>query len=511
MTQDDRILIVGAGPVGLMLGCLLAAAGTPFRIIDAKAGTVADSRALGVHARSLETLQSLDLAVDFLKAGRVTRFMTFHDRNRPLFSLDFQTLARDTAYPFYLIVPQSESEALLYRKLRQLGGDVEWNTSLRSLEERADGVIVHLEGTSAHHPYVVGCDGAASLVRKSLGIAFSGLTYDARFVLSEVRITEDRLATDTTHVILARDSVLAAIPLPNGAYRLVGPDSMARRDLESGATISFDAFADFLNRNGVLPGAGFFDPSRVVSYRMQKRVADSFMSERVFLAGDAAHIHSPAGGQGMNMGLQDAANLAWKLTLARISDNRPLLQSYGTERRKIAQMVADGTDKALRIVGSKNTVQRFALRYLAPVLFRLWQPRRLIHAMSQLSIAYGPDPAPGNPGTRLPLVRLAKGGDLFDVLTPGRLTLFTQGPQKPFDTHVPLRRVGLIDNRFYRPKGGAEEAEAQPVLREQLARLGPFARILVRPDGYIAAIDRRSEDTTVAACLHRLGAAGWSA
>ena len=128
--------------------------------------------------------------------------------------------------------------------------------------------------------------------------------------------------------------------------------------------------------------------------------------------------------------------------------------------------------------------------------------------MSQLSIAYGPDLAPGSPGTRLPLVRLAKGGDLFDLLTPGRLTLFTQGLQGPVESRIPLRRVTLIDNHFYRPKADADQTEAQPVLREQMARLGPFARVLVRPDGYVAAIDRRGEDTAVAAFLRRLDAGG---
>lgn len=511
MTQDDRILIVGAGPVGLSLACMLAAARTPFRIIDGKPGTVTDSRALGVHARTLEIMQSLDLANDFIRSGRVTRFMTFHDRNRALFSLDFHVLERDTAFPFYLIVPQSETEDLLYRKLRQLGGEVEWNTSLRSLEEEAEGVLVNLENETASYPYVVGCDGAASLVRKSLGISFSGITYDARFVLSEVRIAEDRLATDATHVLLADDSVVAAIPLPNGAYRLVGPDSMASTELESGSSISFDAFADFLKRNGLLPGTRLYDPSRVVSYRMQKRVADSFMTRRVFLAGDAAHIHSPAGGQGMNMGIQDAANLAWKLALAHRSPNGPLLNSYGIERRAIAEKVANGTDKALRIVGSKKPSVRFALRYLAPMICRVWQPYRLIRAMSQLAIAYGSEARPGPVGERLPWVRLAKGGDLFDLLTPGHFTLVNAGMVQAPETTLALRNVGLIDNRFYRPSENVGQGEIHPVQKEELARLGPFVRLLVRPDGYVAAIDRNEGDRAVATLLGRLENGGWSA
>jgi 2-polyprenyl-6-methoxyphenol hydroxylase-like FAD-dependent oxidoreductase len=508
MSRDERILIVGAGPVGLTLACLLAQANTPFRIIDSKVGTVRDSRALGVHARTLEVMQSLGLAEAFIRAGRVTRFMTFHHKNAPLFSLDFNTLKNDTAYPFYLILPQSSTEAMLYRKLQDLGGTVEWDTPLLSLEEMSDGVIAHVAGGSAQYSYVVGCDGAASITRKCLDIAFSGITYDARFVLSEVRIAEDRLPTDATHVILAEDSVVAAIPMPNGAYRLVGPDSMACTDIESGAPISFDVFAAFLARNGLLPDAGLHDPSRVVSYRMQKRVADRFMTTRVFLAGDAAHIHSPAGGQGMNMGIQDAANLAWKLSLGRSAPQSSLLNSYQTERRSVALVVANGTDKALRLVGSRHWLHRLMLRRLAPLLCRVWQPWRLIHSMAQLGVAYG-NAQPGAVGARLVWFRLAQGGDGFDLMSPGKLTLIDLCGATLPSSPLPLRLVRLVDNRYYRPEASpTTELELYPVDAAELRRLGLVARLLVRPDGYLAAVDHSPSDQSVAHVLDKLTRTG---
>lgn len=507
MIDDNRILIVGAGPVGLSLACLLAAAHTPFRLIDAKEGIGKESRALGIHARTLEVMQSLGLAEAFVTAGRATRYMTFHDKNASLFSLDFEALSKDTRFAYYLIVPQCETEAILYKKLLELGGDVEWSTPLRSVEDSAENVNVHFENDSVRYPFVVGCDGAASLVRKSLGIAFSGNTYDARFLLSEVRIADDRLPTDATHVIMTPESVLAAIPLPDGSYRLVGPDSLAPKDAESGAAITFDAFRKYLGRNGLLRDAEFHDPSRVVSYRMQKRVADAFMGKRTFLAGDAAHIHSPAGGQGMNMGIQDSANLAWKLTIAFRYPNDPLLGSYDTERRKIACAVAAGTDKALRMMSAPGFGLRLALRTLVPAVLRVWQPRKFIHAMAQLAIRYGPEEQ-GITGARLPYISLAAGGDVFDLLKPGRpLLLHIEDiTLNDFERLRGISQVHLLDNHYFRKAlKKAQTMQQHSLVSSELEKLSGAKRILVRPDGYIAAIDQTSGAQNVTAQLAKWG------
>lgn len=507
MIDDNRILIVGAGPVGLALGCLLAASRTPFRLIDSKDGIGTESRALGIHARTLEIMQSLNLAEELIKVGRVTRYMTFHDRNTALFSLDFDVLKKDTQFPYYLIVPQCDTEAILYRKLQELGGEVEWSTSVRSIEDHSKSATAHFEGESLRYPYVVGCDGAASIVRSSLGIAFSGETYDARFLLSEVRIADDCLATDATHVIMTRESVLAAIPLPDGSYRLVGPDSLASQETQSGAAISFDAFSDFLKRNKLFPNIRFHDPSRVVSYRMQKRVADDFMGQHTFLAGDAAHIHSPAGGQGMNMGIQDVANLAWKLSIAFRRPNNQLLKSYATERRAIAETVAAGTDKALRMMAAPGPLSRFALRTLAPLVMRVRHPYKLIHGMAQLAINYTPK-GQSVVGTRVPLIKLATGGDVFDLLMPGKpLVLHLSGENaKLLPCKGGVSQIVLVDNHFYRADPTRNPSLGlRPVLSTELAKLPNAARILIRPDGYVAAVDETAASHNITDLLVNWG------
>lgn len=485
MIDDNRILIVGAGSVGLSLACLLAAAHTPFRLIDAKDGIGEESRALGIHARTLEVMQSLSLAEAFVKAGRVTRYMTFHERNKSLFSFDFKVLSDDTRFPFYLIVPQCDTETILYKKLQELGGEVEWRTPLHSIEDGHDGVKVHFEKETLGYPFVVGCDGAASLVRKALGIDFSGTTYDARFLLSEVWIADDQLPTDATHVIMARDSVLAAIPLPNGSYRLVGSDSLAPKNAKSGAAITFDAFTEFLDRNGLFPNAKFHNPSRVVSYQMQKRVADKFMGKRTFLAGDAA-------------------NLAWKLSIAFRRPSTSLLESYADERRGVAQTVAAGTDKALRLLAAPSFLLRSTLRLVAPIILRFWQPHKLMHAMAQLAVGYRTSEQ-SLTGTRLPYVKLADGRDLFDLLRPGR-PLLLHIRTEPSARLREVSEIFLVDNHYFRADPSRERCVQQhPASFSELNKLFGATRILVRPDGYIAAIDRSMDAINVATTLDKWG------
>jgi 2-polyprenyl-6-methoxyphenol hydroxylase-like FAD-dependent oxidoreductase len=518
MTEHAPVLIVGAGPVGLTLACFLTHHGVPVKVVDSKPGTVTESRALGVHARTLELLAPLGLDERFMARGRSTRWMDFHRHDRTLFSLSFDTLAQETRYPFYLILPQSETEALLCDWLARHGVSVQWSTELRELSVDATGPTVELETADGavrkRHDYVVGCDGAGSRVRAALDIGFDGITYDAQFMLSEVRITEDALRTDATHVYLADNTVVAAIPMPSGAYRIVGPNSAGAQAQGAGA-IQFSEFRQFLSSNGLFPALTMHSPSRVMAYRMHKRVANRFHEGRVFLAGDAAHIHSPAGGQGMNTGMQDAINLAWKLAAVVKHEAPPaVFETYERERREIATRVAGNTDKAMSIVTSKSPWTRLALRWLAPALLRWYVPRRLMRGLSQLDIDYAPnagqDAAPAiRSGFRLPWFNLRHRLDTYDLLPGTGWTLLLAAepheldpllaPGGPLETLQRLSsqglRVAVIQSNRYFRRGDALPPPWLQILPDEGHALATLSAngaraVLVRPDAYVLATSR---------------------
>lgn len=509
--KSQHVLIVGAGPVGLSLAAFLHLNNVSFTIVDEKPGAVADSRALGVHARTLEILQALGLSREFVRRGRTTRYMTFHLGDRALFSFDFGILRNETSFPFYLILPQYQTEAMLLQWLHEHGHQVEWNKALADINEIAEDVVAtFIDGEKRKFSYVAGCDGASSLVRNKLNIGYTGMTYEVRFVLAEVRIAENRLRTDSTHVILAPDATVAAIPLPNGAYRLVGPDVQSAGQTGAASTMSFESFTSFLARNHLLQDVSLHDPERLVSYRMQKRVADSFRKGRIFLAGDAAHIHSPAGGQGMNSGIQDAANLAWKLGLVvRGEAPAALLDSYEKERRTIALHTAEATDRAMRITSVKGRFRRLILKLASPLFFALYQPKRLIRSIAQITVAYGDNTDNPSPGARMPWLPLANGEDIFDHIAPSGLTLLETGNRAQLEpSTTPIKRILLSDNQYFRREAKANEIETLPVRLPELKRIDNAARMLIRPDGYLIAVDIHHTGTNCTRAIERMNLKG---
>jgi 2-polyprenyl-6-methoxyphenol hydroxylase-like FAD-dependent oxidoreductase len=353
-TETD-VLIAGAGPTGLTLGALLAAKNVPAVVIDAQAEGANTSRAAVVHARTLEVLEELDATEPLRARGVEIGDFTVHDRRRTLMTVPFGGLP--TAYPFTLMVPQDETEAVLLDRLHKLGGTVHRPFRLTALEEDADAVVAHVaepDGTECmvRAKWVVGADGMHSTVRDEAGIGFGGGSYRQSFVLADVRMKWPREAS--VEMLVSPEGVTVVAPLPDDRYRIVATVDDAPREP------GWDEVSRILDARG--PGG---DGTRLTEllwtsrFRIHRRVAGRFRAGRVLLAGDAAHVHSPAGGQGMNTGIQDAVCLGHALTAVvhgRAGEER--LDAYEAARRPVALQVVSFTDRMTRMATVRNPVGR---------------------------------------------------------------------------------------------------------------------------------------------------------
>ncbi|MGF9564495.1 FAD-dependent monooxygenase [Neorhizobium sp. JUb45] len=495
-----EVLIVGAGPVGLTAAAFLSRQGVAFDIIERRQGPIDDSRALGVHARTLEFMAMLGIDRSFVDQGLATRYMAFHRFNRQLFSLDFERLRGQTDYPFYLILPQSQTERILTDHLLEREVDVQWGTSLLSIEQREDHVIVGMETEGGErkkaYAFVIGADGASSTVRRLSDVNFEGATYPADFLLSEVEIPSNAIRRDATHVYFGARSTVAVIPQPNGNYRIVGPNFAAGAGQQEARaeSISFERFSEFLKENGLFSGIEMQNPSRLLSYKMHKRVAARFRVGRIFLVGDAAHVHSPAGGQGMNTGMHDAVNLCWKLALVLAGGaDDSLLDTYETERRTFAQAIVTATDQAMTKVMSRSLGNRLMFDLLAPLALKFHQPVGLIASMAQIAGGY-PDFAEGSDGgavqpgpragQRLPNVTLRGGSSAMSEMGRDRLNLFLSGDDAA---------TSKIERRLQQELHRISVHRLQRPWQDGRRVSGFTGGILCRPDGYVlASLDDQS-------------------
>jgi len=338
---DTDVLVIGAGPTGLALAASLVARGVTTTVVDQQAVGANTSRAAVVNARTLEVLEDLDVSRRLVKEGVEAPRFTIRDRGRTLIPIDFSGLP--TEYPYSLMVPQSTTERLLLERLEELGGFVQRPRSVTAIDQDPDGVTATFEdGDVIRARYVVGADGIRSIARQQAGIDFEGSVYDESFVLADVKLTGDA-PHDQVILYWATAGLTVVAPLPDGTYRIVAPvaDAPEAPSAEFVQQIlDTRVGADRLEVTAVIWGSRF---------RVHHRVADTFRAGRLLLAGDAAHVHSPAGGQGMNLGIQDAVALAH--ALAAVLDGAPdsLLDEYSDTRRPIAKDVVAMTDRLTRL------------------------------------------------------------------------------------------------------------------------------------------------------------------
>ena len=484
---DTDVLIVGAGPTGLVLAIWLTRLGARVRIVDRNAGPSTTSRAVAVQARVLELYNQVGLASRVVERGVRGEALNLWVGGKRAATVPITPAGTTlTPFPFVLIYPQDAHERLLIEHLASLGVQVERSATLSALTQDDAGVQATIERADGRAGtcralYVAGCDGARSAVRQALGIEFPGATYSQYFYVADVQATGP--TTDGgVHITLDDADFLIVFPLSGpGRIRLIG----VARDESRGqqGDVTFDDVSHIaLEQAGVkVTNVNWFS-----TYHVHHRVARRFRDRRVFLLGDAAHIHSPVGGQGMNTGISDAINLSWKLAAVVRGHAAPrMLDSYEPERIAFARRLVATTDRLFTLATSRSRFASFVrtkiVPRVAPLLVRFSAVRRfMFRTVSQTMIHYRPSPlsvgAAGgvHAGDRLPWV--PAGGDNFAPLTSLAWQVHLYG-EPPHDPGPACAELALPLHRFpYSP-----DAQRKGLLRGAL--------YLIRPDGYVGFTD----------------------
>ncbi len=424
---EPKILIVGAGPTGLILATWLAKAGIPFRIVEKNDGPGQASRAMAVQARTLEFYRQLGFADEVVSRGIPVARGHLRKGGRKIATFNFENFGKGLSpFPFVLSFPQDEHEKFLVDLLAGMGIHVEWSTSLTSFTQNEKGVRAQIHTSRGPETldvqYICGCDGAHSAVRQTLNLGFPGGTYERLFYVADVHLRTGPINEDI-NFCLGPDFLLVIFPIrTTGQHRLIGvvpdlpkkPEDITFEDVRDSAEYMADVRVDKVN---------WFS-----TYKVHHRVAEHFRVARAFICGDAGHIHSPAGGQGMNTGIGDAVNLAWKL--AAVVSGRAsteILDSYEPERLTFARSLVATTDRAFTGVAGRGLlsefVRGFLMPYVFPALVQLPSTRRdLFRLASQIGIEYRKSPLSRGDADSL------RGGDRLPWVPPAGWRQFRRTP-----------------------------------------------------------------------------------
>jgi 2-polyprenyl-6-methoxyphenol hydroxylase-like FAD-dependent oxidoreductase len=498
-SRETQVLIVGAGPTGLVLALWLTRLGLRIRIVDKTAEPSPTSRALGVQARTLELYSQLDLAETLVERGRKFTAANLWVAGRKRARAPFGEMGAGLSpFPYMLILPQDEHERLLIERLAEMGVTIERRTELLGFEDaggrvrarlrRADGADERCEAD-----FVTGCDGAHSSVRETLAIGFPGGTYQHLFYVADVQ-ARGAAMNGELHLALDEADLLVVFPLKgDGRGRLIG--IVRDEAVREGDTLAWE---DVSKRVIEWLTIDVQQVNWFSTYRVHHRVADHFRKGRAFLLGDAAHIHSPVGGQGMNTGIGDAVNLAWKLA-AVLHGRAPaaLLDSYEPERIAFARRLVATTDRAFTVATSAGPIARHVRVRVVPLviprLFALRAMRRfMFRTISQTVVNYrGSALSAGGAGRvhggdRLPWVPQA------DNFTPLRSV--------DWQVHVYGEAASALRASCERRRVPLHVFPWQPTMAR--AGLARNAAYLVRPDGYVALADPGADPTKLEAYLN---------
>jgi 2-polyprenyl-6-methoxyphenol hydroxylase-like FAD-dependent oxidoreductase len=466
------VLIVGAGPVGMTLAAELVRYGVRVRIVDKATARTDKSKALVIWSRTLELFDRSGGAAAFIAAGfkaYAVNFMATDGKLVGRLTMD----SVDSPYRYALMLPQSETERVLEERLEGLGVTVERGVEVTQLTASADGFEAKLNDaahgeTTLTADWLAGCDGAHSIVRHTIGAAFSGETMNSDWILADVHMKGYPFPDSEVSVHWHEDGAFVILPIAPGRYRVIAelpPTSDAHPRAPT-----LEEVQAVITRRGP-PGLSAFDPIWLTGFKINGRKVASYRHGRAFLLGDAAHVHSPAGGQGMNTGIQDAFNLAWKLALVVHGTCREdLLDSYSEERSAVgdqvlkaaARLTAIGTLKNHLVQDVRNMVGHIALG-LSPVR------HALVETLSEVTIGYAKSPL--------------NGAALAPRPKPGERIVPVAGQAAPGTGALPRFALFAADNAATRDLVENHPTLLDPVIRPPLHDPGLW---LARPDGYVA-------------------------
>ena len=498
-TIKTDILIVGAGPTGLSLACQLQRFGIDFVVVEKNDAITPYSKAIGVQARTLEIFDQIGLAQDAVARGTVA------DRTRLLIDgetrgeLDFSNIGRGLSpFPFVLMLEQSKTEQLLYEYVKSHQQDILWKTELHSFSQQSSGVVARVNTISGDTrtisaKYLVGCDGPKSPVRHTLGLTFEGSTFERIFYVADVQL-DWRMSHESLHVCFSEHSFVVFFPLKGEKrYRIVGvfPEEFNKDEgeilyEEIETRIKAETKLDLDIRN-----VEWFS-----TYKVHTRHVNRFEAGRGFLAGDSAHVHTPAGAQGMNTGIQDGYNLAWKLALViRGKAGARLLGTYNEERLENAKNLLRTTDRLFGFAAGTDWLMNFLrLHVLPPVarhIFSLEPVRKFVFPLvSQIGINYrdsslsnhaGDEDFEVKAGDRMPYF-FAGGQSIYDSLKQPKFhfLVFSDEPNK----------FRALNDELERPYSQLMDSNLFPVSPEAKQAFGANEDfgLLLRPDNHIGFI-----------------------
>ncbi len=465
----SSVLIVGAGPTGLVLAIELIRRGISVRLIDAKEVPEKYSRAMGIQSRTLEVFEKIGVLPAFLKEGNKVQKISIHWAGKQS-HLSLENL--DAPYPFTLILPQSDTERLLREHLESIGGSIEWNTRLINLDKKQ--AIIKLPSKKieqVRYPWIIGCDGAHSTIRHALNLPFLGAALPETFLLADVQAYTN-IEYEGPQIFLSKKGFGLIIPFPQkNYYRIICPGAEK--------TETPQQLSALLKERGLSSIFDVHKVDRISSFQIQRRHSLKFRQNSIFLAGDAAHIHSPFGGQGMNTSIQDAFNLGWKLALVIQNVlHESILDTYENERLPVAKMVLKETTFMTRLLTFSQ--KRFPPLFYWGIHFILSSKKnreKVAGRISEISLSYsnGKSDWPGpKEGDRAPDCRLADGKRVFDLMKTPKFSLLLFSENPSFVEKIQKEYGNWIDVQILKGNAVREKyaAEAQSVY-------------LIRPDGYV--------------------------